>query len=367
MPRSFHILACAALSASVLGCNTAPSKPALMANTAKDDVTVSQLRAINYEYAAAFAQLVSACAIEIVQNTKDEAVRDRAYQWRMWASPQARGAAFDQDPFAGLLGLWVLAGQQHQYFAEGGGKNHFGDQQRCVLETTSYLDDEAERLAWTVLPRERAEKMTENVHLWVRKHPIEGELFVRPTARADLAGLVSGEQQGGLKAVGSIEETFRDLNDRLTILSVQMPVEARWQAEYLTQSLFEERVREPAHSMVDAMQDIDGFLDEFEPILAAQTATLLAGFEKERLAVFDSVAEERSTILDAVGEERSTIMNDLDSRMSTVTSNLDEVGRGLIDHFFARLIEVLAAVGVVTMLTVLLVLLVLRRRRSSDD
>ncbi|MBW2211959.1 MAG: hypothetical protein JRG67_13125, partial [Deltaproteobacteria bacterium] len=96
---------------------------------------------------------------------------------------------------------------------------------------------------------ERGERLYENGRAWVDEHPIEGQLFVRPTAGADLAGLVPETKQGGLKAVASLEETFRDLNDRITILTVQMPVEARWQAEYLTNSLFEERVQGPTDSM----------------------------------------------------------------------------------------------------------------------
>ena len=48
-----------------LGCNTAPSKPSLMANMAKDDLTVYQLRAMDYEYASRFAQLVSAAVSDI--------------------------------------------------------------------------------------------------------------------------------------------------------------------------------------------------------------------------------------------------------------------------------------------------------------
>ena len=167
--------------------------------------------------------------------------------------------------------------------------------------------------------------------------------------------------------MGSIDETFRDLNDRITILTVQIPVEARWQAEYLTSSLFEERFQEPADSMLDAMEDLTGFLDEVEPILSAQITTLLAGVETERIAVFDAVAEERAMILTAIEEERVSIMNQLDAQMSTVTTKLDDVGRDLIDHFFVRLIEVLAVVGVVTFLTVMLVLVVLRKRSSSND
>jgi hypothetical protein len=224
-----------------------------------------------------------------------------------------------------------------------------------------------ERIASTVVSEDRLKTMTSNVHAWVDEHPIEGQLFVRPTARADLAGLVPAQKQGGLKAVGSIEETFRDLNDRITILTVQMPVEARWHAEYLTNSLFEERMQGPTESMLDAMETMIDFLDELEPILAAQTNTLLAGVTAERVAVFDAVEAERTEILAAIEEERGSIMNKLDEQLTSATTKLDQVGRGLIDHFFVRLIEVLAVVGVASFLTVLLVLAVLRRRKSSDD
>jgi hypothetical protein len=361
------MLVLAVVALSVFGCNTAPSKPALMANMAKDDVTVTQLRAINYEYSAHFAQLVSMCVMDIVAHNDDPRVRERAYQWRMWASPQARAAAFDQDPFVGLLELWILAAQQRQYLTEGGGKSYFGDQQECARETTRELEDEARRLISTVTTEENGKALYENGREWVDEHPIEGQLFVRPTARADLAGLVPEAKQGGLKAVASLEETFRDLNDRITILTVQMPVEARWQAEYLTNSLFEERVQEPTESMLDTMETMIDFLDEFEPILAAQTNALLDGVTAERIAVFDAVEEERTEILAAIEDERGSIMDKLDAQLLSATTKLDQVGRGLIDHFFVRLIEVLAVVGVASFLTVLLVLVVLRKRRSSND
>ncbi|MBW2720386.1 MAG: hypothetical protein JRD94_18115 [Deltaproteobacteria bacterium] len=319
-----------------------------MANMANDDVTVTQLRAIDYGYADRFGQLVAACVADIVAQSDDAQLRERAYRWRMWAMPQARAAAFDQDPFMGLVELWVLARQQRLYFADGGETSHFGAQFQCVSETTRYLEEDVERIASTVVNEDRLKTMTSNVHAWVDEHPIEGQLFVRPTARADLAGLVPAQKQGGLKAVGSIEETFRDLNDRITILTVQMPVEARWHAEYLTNSLFEERMQGPTESMLDAMETMVDFLDELEPILAAQTNTLLAGVTAERIAVFDAVEAERTEILAAIEEERASIMDNLDAQV-------------------VRLVEVLAVVGVASFLTVLLVLAVLRRRKSSDD
>jgi MYXO-CTERM domain-containing protein len=369
MRRRKHFVVFAALAALLVGCGGAPQKPALMANMAKDDVTVTQLRARNYEYAAHFAQLVAMCVTDMVSKSDDPQVRDHAYQWRMWASPQARAAAFDQDPFVGLLELWVLASQQRQYFTEGGGKHYFGDQQECALETTRELEEEAGRIIAAVVKDEHRKDLYEGGPAWVEEHPIEGQLFVRPTARADLSRLVPEQVQGGLKAVGSIEETFRDLNDRITILTVQMPVEARWQAEYLTHSLFEERVQEPTDSMLETMETMADFLGEFEGVLGAQTNALLAGVTAERIAVFDAVEAERTKVLAAIEEGRAAVMDTLDDQLLSATAKLDQVGRGLIDHFFVRLIEVLAAVGVASFLTVLLVLVVLRRRssRSSDD
>lgn len=354
-------------AAFAFGCNTAPAKPSLMANMAKDELTVYQLRAMDYEYASRFAQLVSASVVDIVETTNDLAVRERALQWRMWAMPQARAAAFDQDPFAGLIELSVLARQQHQFFAVGNGKGWFGDQQSRALETTLHLEQESERLLSDVMSQDQFERMTDVVSKWVEDHPIEGQLFVRPTARADLATLVTEEQHGGLKAMGSMEETLRDMSDRVTILSTQMPIEVRWQAEYLVEALFEDRVHDRIDSIVGSMGEMTAFLDDFEGTLSAQTQTLLEGFERERIIVFEAVESERIEVLAAIENERESILDKLDSQLTTATAELDSVGRGLIDHFFVRLIEVLVIMGIVVILTVLLVLAVIRKRSSNDD
>lgn len=371
MPHATHHLVAAAL-ASLLGlasagCSTAPDKPSLMANVAKDELTVYQLRAMDYEYASQFAQLVAACVDEIAAQTEDMSLRDQAFQWRMWAMPQARAAAFDQDPLAGLMELWVLSLQQHQYFSEGRGKAGIGSNASCVLSTSQHLVDEAALIASQVIPEQGLERMTNTVTDWAAEHPIEGDLFVRPTARADLASLVSAEHHGGLKAMGSMEETMRDMSDRMTILTVQAPVEMRWQAEYLVESLFEDRVHDRIDTIVDSMAEMTDTASAFEDTLSAQTERLLQGIEHERITVFNAIEEERDAVVSAIGEERDAILDTLDSQLLKASTELDAVGRGLIDHFFVRLIEVLVIMGIVGFLTVLLVLVVLRKRGSGSD
>lgn len=338
-----------------------------MANMAKEELTVYQLRAMDYEYAAHFAQLVATTAVDIAAADDDAEVRGRALEWRMWAMPSARSAAFDQDPFAGLIELWILAHQQHQYFSEGSGKDWFGAQQQSALRTTRALRDEADELLGSVIDEAQANRMRNTGLRWVADHPIEGHLQIRPTARADLASLVTAQQHGGLKAVGGMEETLRDLSDRVTILSTQTPVEARWQAEYLVEALFEEQVQSRVDRMVESVSSMSERLGGFEDTLSAQTQALLAGIEQERITVFNAVEEERDAILAALERGRTSILDELDSQVANATAELDAVGRGLIDHFFRRLIEVLLAMGAFVILTVLLVLYVVRRRSGSDD
>ena len=214
---------------------------------------------------------------------------------------------------------------------------------------------------------EQADRLRGAGRMWVADNPIDGNLLVRPTARAYLASLVPAQELGGLKAVGSMEETLRDLSDRVTILSAQTPVEVRWQAEYLIEALFEERVRNRIDGIVGSVEDMSSFLGGFEDTLSAQTQMLLAGIEQERITVFTAVEEERQAIVSAVERERQSILDKLDSQLTSASAELDSVGRGLIDHFFRRLIQVLLVMGAVMMLTVLLVLVVVRRRRESDD
>lgn len=349
------------------GCSSTPSKPTLMANAAKEEISVYQLRALDYEYASQFGQVVAACVEEITTTTADEEVRRRAHQWRLWAAPQARFAAFDQDPLAGTVELWVLAAQQHDYFVSGAGKDWFGPDEPCVPRITEFLERDAEALAAKVVQDDLLLDMTETVRDWAEEHPIEGQLFVRPTARADLAKFFEDEDHGALKAVGSLEEVVRDINDRISILTVQMPVEARWHAEFLVESLFEDQFEKRADSLIAAAGDITLFLDGFEDTLAKQTQTLVEGIDTQRIAVFDAIEEERQMILSAVEEERLSIVTELEARVDAATTKVEDMGKGLIDHFFDRLINLLIVVGVVTFAGVLLVLFIARQTSRRDD
>jgi len=343
-----------------MGCGGAPPKPELMARLTKNEVTVTGLRAIDYEFASRFSQLVAKCADEILQTTDDLETRRLALLWRMYASPQARQAAFNQDPLAGLIELWALAGQQKEYFVEGDGKGAFGEGHACVVDTVVELDQAAEDLAAQTISATDFERIKERVAEWVAVHPIEGELYVRPTAQADLAGLVGTQAKSGLQAVGSMEETVRDLNDRIAMLSVQLPTEARWQADYLVNALFEEYVADPSKTVVEAVDGITSFLDDFEMTLGNQTTRILDGITAEREAVFAAVEEQSILLLEALEGERDAVLDSVDAEVDKALGRVEATGRGLIDHFFERLIWVLVAIGIFILIIVAVLIAALR-------
>jgi hypothetical protein len=374
--RCIIIATLALLLAHALGCSRS-AKPTLMANMAKTEITVSQLRAIDYEYAARFGHAVAACVADIVVGTEDAEVVERAFRWRIWAMPQARSASFDQDPLAALIELWILASQQHQFFTVGNGSAWFGDQQERAKETTRQLQDKAEALMAETMSDDALIAIKEAKRGWVQTHPIEGELVARPTARADLASLVPPKQMGTLSAVQSMQETVGDMNDRITILTEQAPVEARWQAEYLITSLFDDNIHEDIETVVGSLRTMTEFLETFEETASTQSAAIFEGIKDERIMIFDAVERERAAILGAIENERAAILHALDAQLSTVTAEvdtvgrglidqataeLDTVGRGLVDHFFFRLIELLAVVSI----AVLLVRLLVRRRHKTE-
>ncbi len=360
MPRCSTFKAISMLALIWVGCGGAPQKPELMARLTKGEITVTGLRAIDYEFASRVGQLVAKCADEIVQTTDDPETRRLALLWRMYASPQARKAAFNQDPLAGLIELWALAGQQKAYFVEGDGKGAFGEGHPCVVDTVVELNQEAEELAAKTISAAEFEQISERVAAWVAVHPIEGRFYVRPTAQADLAGLVGSQAKGGLQAVGSMEETVRDLNDRIAILSVQLPTEARWQADYLVNALFEEYVADPSEAVVEAVDGVTSFLDDFETTLGNQTTRILEGITAEREAVFAAVGEERALVLEALEGERAAVLDSVDAEVDEALGRVEATGRGLIDHFFERLIWVLVAIGIFILIVVAVLIGALR-------
>lgn len=345
---------------ALVGCGGAPATPALMAQSGDVSVTVSQLRSQDYDFSAHFAAQVTACANQIIAATKDDTIRSRALRWKMNAVPAARGAAFHHDPLVALYDLWSLTLQQRNYFTEGDGATMFADHQQCAVSTSYQLVNDAIGLARKVTTSGDVSETQNRLEDWARLNPIDG-LFVRRSAASDMSALAPQAPHKGLQAVESLEETSRDLTDRITILSGDLPREARWQAEYLINALFEERLETSAHEIVSTFGRLNTLLDQIEPLINDPRDGLIGAIERERTAIVEAVSYAGESLQQGVESERLAFRTSMHEEVDWAIGKLDATARGLIDYLFLRAVQL-----VLMLLAVSSVVYFLLRRRPPS-
>ncbi|MGB8331887.1 MAG: hypothetical protein WCE62_17300 [Polyangiales bacterium] len=89
---------------------------------------------------------------------------------------------------------------------------------------------------------------------------IEGEPVGRPTSRARSRIAGPPEADGHSQRLSKHAGNPGDMNDRVTTLTQQATVEARWQAGYLITSLFDDDIHEDIETVVDPLRAMTGFL-----------------------------------------------------------------------------------------------------------
>ena len=176
-----------------------------------------------------------------------------------------------------------------------------------------------------------------------------------------------------MKAIG---ESLGDLNARLDSYNVYLPKQARWQAELLLSDIARdpqvdavmsnvvvlssalaktssslERMPETMGQAREAIRaDVDGErlaaqaflrderLQTLDAVRQERIATI-AAMHNERLAATADLRGERQAVLAAVYNEEAAVMNDVNAQSEKTLKDLDSRGRGLIDHFFLRALE----------------------------
>jgi hypothetical protein len=168
-----------------------------------------------------------------------------------------------------------------------------------------------------------------------------------------------------------MDRTLRDIADRLTIYTDQLPKQARWHAELMiAQSYreFGEKLVRDIDSIDDSAKGLDTFFNETTPELISSERELVV--QELRRELDELFAQERVVILEALTTEREVIFEELDQQIQVAlaalrrerietTSDLDALAartleqssleaRALTDHVFRRALELLvvALVGV---------------------
>jgi hypothetical protein len=256
---------------------------------------------------------------------------------------------------------------------EGFGKFHF-----VVAETLKNMDAEMERLIQVAAPSANVTDLRQRVGAWAEAHPIQAGLTGRQSADPDMIRKVGESDLGSIASLKAIGESLGDLNARLDSYNVYLPKQARWQAELLLRDIARdpqvdavmsnvvvlssalaktsssmERMPETMGQAREAIRaDVDGErlaaqaflrderLQTLDAVRQERIATI-AAMHNERLAATADLRGERQAVLAALYNGEAAVMNDVNAQSEKTLKDLDSRGRGLIDHFFLRALELM--------------------------
>lgn len=376
----------------VAGCASAPTRTPRMTQLGVQQ-TSAETKVHLYEYLRWFSAQIAAAADDVRVTEKDPIVQEAALRLKANAVSSIQVAVFQRDPLAALADAWALTAGMARFFEDGNGKELFGGSQSRVVEALHGLELEVEALSQEVVGKERVDAVRPEIQRFVRENPIRDLSFGRRSAGLRASAVTAAAWGTGVvSSVAQLDETARDLSDRLTIYAEQLPQMARWQGEILLLQSQREVLTKPFaniehidgslggidRELVTIDQDIGavaGFTNGAPALIAAERTLLLEALARERTSVLSevnrqrvatlvSLTAEREAILAAIADLRRASFADfgtqtergLDRMDKLSTARVQDVGRvsqDTIDHLFWRALELLlvacAAFAVLTL------------------
>jgi hypothetical protein len=359
----------------VLGC--ASTRKTSSIKSAKNvQSSVAELSSRNQSLLGLYSAEIEAAADRIILESHSPEARRQALMWKAEAIPVLQTTLLNTDPVAAVVDTWAFLFQMKAHMERPAVKEGFGKFHFVVAETLKNMDAEMERLIQVAAPSANVTDLRQRVGAWAEAHPIQAGLTGRQSADPDMIRKVGESDLGSIASLKAIGESLGDLNARLDSYNVYLPKQARWQAELLLGDIARdpqvdvvmsnvvvlsnalaktsssmERMPETMGKAREAIRaDVDGerlaaqaFLQDerlqtLDAVRQERIATIEA-MHNERLAATADLRGERQAVLAALYNEEAAVMNDVNAQSEKTLKDLDNRGRGLIDHFFLRALE----------------------------
>ncbi len=337
-----------------------------------------ELSSRNQSLLALYSAEIETAADKIISESPSRAARRQALEWKAEAIPVMQTSLLNTDPIAAVLDTWAFIFQMSAYMERPALKQALGEFQSVVGETVKNMDAEMERTVRLGSPTADVADLRRRVSTWADAHPTQTSLASRQSLDPDLISKAEQSDLGAMASIKALGESIGDLTARLDSYNAYVPKQARWQAELLLGDV----TRDPqvstalsnfvvlsnsaakASSNMDRMPellgqareavraDVEGqrlsaqaFLNEQRlqtlDALQQERITTIAALRGERLAATADMRGERQVVLDALHNDEVAAMNDVKAMRDKAIQDLDAKGRGLIDHFFIRALELM--------------------------
>jgi hypothetical protein len=327
-------------------------------------MSLEELRARNYDFVVRVAGYAEVVAWEIAQSSDDIAIGRQALFWAASLVPAVQSAAFKSDPAAGLVDAWALCVQQRDFFADGLGRDAFGEWHDIALDASREMLDAVEEIAQDLGSPDDFSRMKGRVEAWATDHPIETVLLTRESTAPETAAVLGSTGGSVFSAVGNMADEVRDLSARISVYSELLPKQVRWQAALLLtaeasgtgilQTLYD------IETHAAEMKRITAFLDSVPQVISAERAAVMSDITAERIAVMQELAYMLEATLETIERERLAVMDDISEERIAAFQELDAIAVRLtemaldeaevrvedaIDHFYRRAVQLLAVLS----------------------
>ena len=357
--------------------------------------SAAELSSRNQSLLGLYSAEIEAAADRIILESHSPEARRQALMWKAEAIPVLQTTLLNTDPVAAVIDTWAFLFQIGAYMERSAVKQGFGEFYFVVAETLQNMNAEMERLIQVAAPSANVADLRKRLGAWAEAHPIQAGLTGRQSADPEMIRKVGESDLGTLASLKALAETLGDLTARLDSYNVYLPKQARWQSELLLMDITRdpqvdalmsnvvvlsntlaktssgmEHMPETMGQAREAIRaDVDGerlaaqaFLHQerlqtLEAVRQERIATI-AALHNERLAATSDLHGERKAVLAALYIEEAAVMNDVNVQSERTLKDLDSRGRGLIDHFFLRALELV----LLTLVLCSLVLWILLRR-----
>jgi hypothetical protein len=396
-------LYCCLLGLLILLCGCASQttrKTALIKSSKKVESSAAELSAHNQSLLGLYSAEIEAAADKIMLESPSASTRRQALVWKAEAIPILQRSLLNTDPLAAAIDAWAFIFQMTDYMNQPTVKQEWGEFHPVITEALKRMETEMEQLVQAAAPSGNLAATRDRVQAWAKAHPIEVGLSGRKSADAVLITMAEQTDLGTRASIKALGESIGDLTARLDSYNAYLPKQARWQAELLLSDLARDPQVAAAMSNLavvsSALDKTSGKVDELPDMMAQMRKAVLAdvegqrlagqaflrqerlealdsldqmrietmaGIDRERVAATADVSRERKIVLDTLENERETVMNDLHAAGEKAIQNFDVTSRGLIDHFFVRLLELFLVALVLGSLVTWLLLRRFTRRR----
>lgn len=271
----------------------------------------------------------------ILVEASDPGVKRAALVWKIEMTTTLLAAMLRNDPVLALADAWGYVLQVETCLQRPDLAARFGSSLAMANEALDEIQDLFRDFGAGVKDEAAAARLEAVVREWADEHPIEGELYRRPSMDSSVADLLAAQgKPGALAALGGLEETTTDIMMRMDLYTTYLPRLARWEAEVAAHDLV--RGVDPATALSEferftrATDRIAGVAESAPGLVAGERQALLDAMRLERLALVHDLREERAAIFESLRAEREATLEQLETMMKRL---IDSSGGALHESF----------------------------------